>query len=66
MVTPGPEYRASGFRRWFAGDHWREAWLLPIKVPVLNLATFGGGLTPIEHGGGQEAVSLHMQGADGI
>ena len=65
-VVPGPEYRASWWRRTFAGRHYRDLWLTPIRVPVLDLARFAGGLTPIEHGGGSQTISLHMQGANDV
>jgi hypothetical protein len=65
-VVLGPEYRAAFWRRLFAGWHWRDLWLTPIRVPVLDLARFGGGLTPVEHGGGLQTVSLHVKGADGV
>ena len=65
-VVPGPEYHAPWWRKLFAGAHYRDLWLTPIRVPVLDLARFAGGLTPIEHGGGEQTVSLHMMGANGI
>ena len=65
-VVPGPEYSAPWWRKLFAGAHYRDLWTTPIRVPVLDLARFAGGLTPIEHGGGEQTVSLHMMGANGI
>ena len=65
-VVPGPEYRASGIRRWFVGDRYRDVWTTPIRVPVLDLARYAGGLTPFYPGGGSQTVSLHVRGADGI
>jgi hypothetical protein len=65
-VVLGPEYRAPFWRRFFAGEHYRGLWLTPIRLPVLDLARFAGGLTPVEHGGGEQTVSLHVKGADGV
>jgi hypothetical protein len=65
-VVPGPEYHASGIRGWFAGSRYRDLWQTPIRVPVLNLAQFAGGLTPLKHGGGSQTVTLHLMGADGV
>jgi len=65
-VVPGPEYRASGIRRLFGGARYRAVWTTPIRVRVMDLERFAGGLTPLYHGGGEETVSLHMRGADGI
>ncbi|MCW9094737.1 MAG: BamA/TamA family outer membrane protein [Ignavibacteriaceae bacterium] len=59
------KYQASGFKRFFAGDHWRNLWITPIKVPVLNLNKFAGGLTPTKKGGGLQTKSLHFIGNDG-
>ena len=58
-------YQASGFSRFFTGDHWRNLWITPIKLPILNLETFAGGLTPVEKGGGQQTTSLKFFGKDG-
>ncbi len=65
-VALGPEYRAAFWRRLFAGEHYRDLWVTPIRLPVLDLSQFGGGLTPLEHGGGEQTVSLHMKGGDGV
>src|SRR5581483_10274419 len=65
-VVPGADYHAPFWRKWFAGAHYRDLWVTPIRVQVLDLARFAGGLTPIEHGGGEQTVSLHMMGANGI
>ena len=65
-VVPGPEYHASGIRGWFAGSRYRDLWQTPIRVPVLDLARYAGGLTPLKHGGGSQTISLHFLGADGV
>jgi hypothetical protein len=64
-VTPNPEYSAGGLHRLFFGDHNRELWTLPIRVPELDLGTFAGGLTPLQRGGGFQTRSLRLRGADG-
>ena len=58
-------YQASNFIRIFAGDHWRNLWITPLKVPVLNLENYAGGLIPTEKGGGMQTLSLKFIGADG-
>ena len=65
VVTPGPRYAKHGVFRAIAGRHYRELWTTPIKVPVLNLATFAGGLTPILAHSGSQTKSLRLKGADG-
>src|SRR4051812_30003457 len=51
-VTPGPEYRADGLHRLLFGKHYRDLWTTPLHVPVLDLRSFAGGLTPTKRGGG--------------
>jgi hypothetical protein len=65
VVAPGPGYAAGGFHRWLFGSHYRKLWTTPIRVPVLDLRTFAGGLRPTERGGGQQTKSLRFHGADG-
>jgi hypothetical protein len=47
------------------GSNYRTEWNTPIRVPVLNLATEKGGLTPKKKGGGKQTKSLRLEGADG-
>jgi hypothetical protein len=65
VVTPGPAYDASGLHRFFFGDHYRDLWTTPIRVELLDLHHFAGGLTPLKRGGGQQTRSLRFNGADG-
>lgn len=64
-VTPGAEYRAGGLHRLFFGGRYRDLWATPIRVPVLDLRRFAGGLRPTRKGGGQQTRSLRFAGADG-
>ena len=65
QVAAGPEYAAGGFRRFLFGADYRRAWTAPIRVPLLDLATVAGGLTPLSAGGGLQTKSLWLGGADG-
>jgi len=65
VVTPGAEYAAGGFHRWLFGSHYRDLWTTPVRVPVLDLHQFAGGLRPTERGGGKQTKSLRFEGADG-
>ena len=47
------------------GNGYRKLWTTPIRVPVANMGILGGGLTPIELGGGTTTQTLHLRGADG-
>jgi len=64
-VTPGSEYAAGWLHETIFGKHWRSLWTTPIKVPVLDLRTFAGGLSVLKRGGGYQTKSLHFKGADG-
>ncbi len=46
-VIAEPDHQAGSFHRTFWGDHYRDLWVTPVKVKVLDLSTFAGGLTPI-------------------
>lgn len=43
------------------GTNYRTEWNTPIKVPVLNLSTEHGGLTPVKRGGGKQTKSLRLE-----
>lgn len=58
-LAAGPVWRA------FAGSHYRDAWTTPVTVPVFDVGTEQGGLTPIKRGGGMQTVSLRLEAKDG-
>jgi hypothetical protein len=64
-VAAGPQYARGGLHRMIFGRHYRDLWVAPITVPVLDLGAHAGGLTPKERGGGQQTRSLRLEGADG-
>lgn len=66
VVTPiGERYAAGWLRRMLLGSEYRDLWAMPVSIPVLDLAGFGGGLTPVSRGGGQQTQSLRLRAADG-
>lgn len=66
VVQASNKYEAGGFQRWLLGNTWRDVWATPIKVEVLDLKTFAGGLTPTEKGGNHQTTSLRFMGRDGV
>lgn len=60
VVVPGSDYAAGDFHRKMLGDNYRDLWTKSIRVPVLDLKTFAGGLKPFKEGGGHQAKSLRM------
>ncbi len=58
-------YAAGGLHRALFGSRYRDLWTTPIRVPVLDLATEAGGLTPEQVGGGRQTLALRLRAADG-
>jgi hypothetical protein len=65
-VVAGPHYEAGAFHRWLFGSGYRSLWTTPVRVPVLDLDTYAGGITPTQTGGGMQTRSLRFIGADGV
>src|SRR5690242_2662349 len=59
------QYQAGGFHRALFGSGYRDLWTTPIAVPVLDLATYGGGLVPLEKTGRHQSLSLVLRDAGG-
>lgn len=66
VVRPiGGRYAGGWLRRLLLGSDYRALWATPVSIPVLDLARYGGGLTPVSRGGGQQTTSLRLRAADG-
>ena len=53
-VVPGARYQAGGLFTSMMGQGYRRLWTTPIRVPVADLGSLGGGgLTPMRLGGGR-------------
>jgi hypothetical protein len=65
VVAASKHYQAGRFRTWLQGANYRREWQQPIAVPVLDLATAQGGLTPLKRGGGFQTQSLRLRAASG-
>jgi hypothetical protein len=64
-IAANPKLKGNGCKKFLAGKNYREEWLQPVKVPVLNLNTAYGGLVPKKLGGGKETKSLHIEDSAG-
>ncbi|HYK56804.1 MAG TPA: hypothetical protein VEV15_10010, partial [Flavisolibacter sp.] len=64
-VIAGAEYKKGGLYQWLWGSDYRTEWTTPVTIPVLNLDSAFGGLTPVKQGGGRQTKSLHLQDATG-
>src|SRR5688572_447960 len=66
VTAPGsPYFKISGSRSFWMGSNYRREWKTPIKVPVINLATAYGGLTPVKRGGGKQTKNLRLEDPNG-
>jgi len=64
-VIPGEIFKAKRIKRFLLGNQYRDIWLTPVDVPVLDLKHQAGGLRPLKKGGGMQTKSLRLKGADG-
>jgi hypothetical protein len=64
-VVPGPQFKRGGFFRFFWGTDYRKEWNTGVRVPVLDLGSFAGGLMPAGKGGPGQSRTLFFEGADG-
>jgi hypothetical protein len=65
-VTPGTRYDILAILAPIIGEGYRELWRTPIRVPVLEIGSLGGGgLKPVRLGGNFMTRTLHVLGADG-
>lgn len=60
-ASAGAHYKRSAIGEFFLGKHYRNVWAVPVKVPVLNLATLHGGMQIGEMGGGMQTTSLNLK-----
>ena len=64
-IVSSDKYDRGSLHRFFFGNNYRDIWATPIKVPVLDLSDFAGGLKPSETGGGKQTRSLKFAAANG-
>lgn len=65
VTVAARDYSAGWLHRWFLGSDYRDLWSQPVRVPVLDLARYAGGLTPTRTGGFGQTISLQFVGANG-
>jgi hypothetical protein len=64
-VVAGKEFDRGAFWRFWFGEGYRKAWTTPVDIPVLDLETEAGGLTPLRQVGGFQTEGLALKGANG-
>ena len=65
LVVPNPEFRASSFFRAVWGGAHRAAWTAELRVPILDLANYSGGLEPVRVDTGGTHSALLFRDGDG-
>jgi hypothetical protein len=64
-VAAGAQYAHPPLPESLLGESYRNLWTTPVRVPVLDLRGFAGGLTPTGTGGGNQTESVRFRGANG-
>lgn len=64
-VSASNAYNAGALKKLSFGDRYREAWSMPVKVPVFNLSTEFKHLTLTGYGGGMSSKSLRLEDKEG-
>jgi hypothetical protein len=64
-VIGGANYTAGKLKRLFWGNHYREAWLTPVQVPLISMSKEHGGMLPVKLGGGFQTKSMRLQSKEG-
>ncbi|HVK97883.1 MAG TPA: hypothetical protein VM368_08700, partial [Flavisolibacter sp.] len=64
-VSADSSLKGGPFKNLFIGKNYRPEWLQPVTVPVLNLQTDMGGITPNKEGGGKQTRNLQVKDENG-
>src|SRR5688572_4557381 len=64
-VEASTRYERNRLHQFTFGGGYRELWKAPVELPVLDLKTVGGGLTPTKRFGGNQTPVLGFKGRDG-
>lgn len=65
IIIAAPEYKKPRVHQWLWGRNHRKDWTTPVRVPVVQLDTLFGGLTPYKAGGGNETRALRLRTKNG-
>ena len=60
-MPAGAHYKAGKGKRTLLGDHYRDAWTTPVKIPIIKLEEIEGGLTALKRGGGMQTLSIRFE-----
>ncbi|TLU99385.1 metallophosphoesterase [Dyadobacter luticola] len=65
FVTSNVVKPIGGLHKFLFGEHHRPLYLQKYPFPVLDMATYRGGVVPVKQGGGNQTNSLRLRGNDG-
>lgn len=65
LIAADSSHAAGSMFQTFFGRHYRDLWTAPIRVAVLDLDRFDGGLKATEEGGGKQTSSLRLESKNG-
>lgn len=60
-ITAGKHYKAKWLKQIFLGSHYRKEWSTPVTVPIFDIDTIKGGLTPVKLGGSRQTTNLRLK-----
>lgn len=60
-----PRFSNSALARAVFGERYRGVWKTEVEVPVIDIGTARGGLTPVKRSGGNQTTGLRLEGGDG-
>ncbi|MDT0631281.1 BamA/TamA family outer membrane protein [Rubrivirga litoralis] len=63
--SQSPRFSDGAVARTLFGDRYRDAWHTRVEVPVVDMGTEAGGLTPIKRSGGNQTTGLRLESGDG-
>ena len=61
VVAASKKYKRTKIGRAILGEHYRDEWITPVKVPFFDLKSEKGGLIPYAVGGGKQSMSLKLK-----
>src|SRR5262245_5199921 len=63
-VVVGAQYQKGAFHRWLWGADYRDLYGTSVELPVLDLSSYAGGLTPTDPLGHGQTKALAFKGND--
>ncbi len=66
VIEATNQYKSTELKNLMQGEHYRNAWSAPIKIPVVFLDTLFGGSKIVKEGGGKQTHSLKLENPNGM